>query len=98
MPHLAEEMWQALGFKGLVAEENFPEFDEKLIAEDEVGIAVQVIGKLRAVIQMPKGSSKEDLENAALQNENVKKFIEGKEIKKIILVPDKLVNIVVATT
>lgn len=96
MPHLAEECWQKLGYKTLVSEEKFPEFDPSLIAEDEVGIAVQVCGKLRAVVQMPKGSSKEALEKAAFENENVKKFIEGKEIKKIISVPDKLVNIVVA--
>lgn len=96
MPHLAEEMWAELGFAGLAVEQKFPEFDPSLIADDEVGIAVQVLGKLRAVIQMPKGSSKEAFEKAALENENVKKFVEGKEIKKLIIVPDKLVNIVVA--
>ncbi len=96
MPHLAEEMWAELGFSGLAVEQKFPKFDPSLIADDEVGIAVQVLGKLRAVIQMPKGSSKEELEKAALENENVKKFVEGKEIKKIIIVPDKLVNIVAA--
>jgi leucyl-tRNA synthetase len=96
MPHLAEEMWAELGFTGLAVEQKFPEFDPSLVVDDEVGIAVQVLGKLRAVIQMPKGSSKEELEKAALENENVKKFIDGKEIKKLIVVPDKLVNIVVA--
>ncbi len=95
MPHLAEEMWAQLGFEGLVVEQKFPEFDPALISEDEVGVAVQVAGKLRAVIQMPKGSSKELLEKAAFENENVQKFIEGKEVRKIIIVPDKLVNIVV---
>ncbi len=94
MPHLAEECWQQLGFSTLVSQENFPEFDAKLIAEDEVGIAVQVLGKLRAVIQMAKGTSKEQMEKLAFENDNVKKFIEGKEIKKVIIVPDKLVNIV----
>lgn len=96
MPHLAEECWQKLGFKNLVSEEKFPDFDSSLTAEDEVGVAVQVCGKLRAVIQMPKGSSKEELEKQAFANENVQKFIEGKEVKKVIVVPDKLVNIVVA--
>jgi leucyl-tRNA synthetase len=94
MPHLAEEMWQKLGFETFISEEKFPESDESLTNEDMVKIAIQVLGKLRAVIEMPKSSPKELLEQAALQNENVKKFIEGKEIKKIILVPDKLVNIV----
>ncbi len=94
MPHLAEEMWEKLGNKTLVCEEKFPDFDPQLITDDEVGIAVQVAGKLRAVIQTAKGTSKEQLEKLAFENENVKKFVEGKEIKKIIIVPDKLVNIV----
>ena len=95
MPHLAEEMWAELGNKTLVSDTRFPKFDEKLIADDEVGVAIQVCGKLRAVIQMPKGTSKEELEKQAFENENVKKFVEGKEVKKVIIVPDKLVNIVV---
>ncbi len=95
MPHLAEELWEKLGNKTLVSEEKFPDFDPKLVVDDEVGIAVQVAGKLRAVIQMPKGTSKENLEKVAFENENVKKFIEGKEVKKVIVVVDKLVNIVV---
>lgn len=94
MPHLAEELWEKLGNKTLVSAEKFPDFDPALIAEDEVGVAVQVAGKLRAVIQMPKGTAKETMEKLAFENENVKKFIEGKEIKKVIIVPDKLVNIV----
>jgi leucyl-tRNA synthetase len=94
MPHLAEELWQKLGNQTLVSSEKFPDFDANLISDDEVGVAVQVAGKLRAVIQMPKGTSKEEMEKMAFENENVKKFIEGKEIKKIIIVPDKLVNVV----
>jgi leucyl-tRNA synthetase len=95
MPHLAEELWEKLGNRTLVSAEKFPDFDPSLISEDEVGVAIQVTGKLRAVIQMPKGITKEEMEKLAFENENVKKFIEGKEIKKIISVPDKLVNIVV---
>ncbi len=94
MPHLAEELWQRLGNQTLVSAEKFPEFDVSLITEDEVGVAVQVAGKLRAVIQMPVGTAKEEMQKLAFANENVAKFIEGKEIKKIIIVPDKLVNIV----
>ena len=94
MPHLSEELSQKLGCEGLVTEAKFPSFDEKLIAENEVGIAVQVSGKLRAVIQMAKGTDRSEMERLAFENENVKKFIEGQEIKKIITVADKLVNIV----
>jgi leucyl-tRNA synthetase len=95
MPHLAEELWSELGNKTIICEsENFPTCDEKLIIDDEVNIAIQVNGKLRVVLQMPKSSTKEDLEKAAFANENVQKNIAGKQIKKIIIVPGKLVNIV----
>lgn len=95
MPHLAEECWKELGLQGLVSEVEFPKFDEKLIIDDSCKIAVQVLGKLRAVIEVEKGLAKEELEKIALENDNVRKFIEGKQIKKIIIVPDKLVNVVV---
>jgi leucyl-tRNA synthetase len=95
MPHLAEECWQMLGQKGLVSEASFPKFDVNLIAEDEVGIAIQVGGKLRAVIQVPKGLERSELEQRALAQENVQKFIDKNAIKKIIIVPDKLVNILI---
>ncbi len=95
MPHLAEELWSIMGQKDFIANQKFPEFNPTLIAEDALNIAIQVCGKLRAVIEMPKGLSKEEVEKIAFQNENVKKFIEGKEVKKVIIVLDKLVNIVV---
>ncbi len=94
MPHLAEECWAALGEKGLVAQASFPQFDASLIAENSVKIAVQVMGKLRAVIELPKGTSRENAEAAALQNENVQKFLEGRAPAKIIFVQDKMLNFV----
>jgi leucyl-tRNA synthetase len=94
MPHLAEEMWQKMGNQTLASQENFPEFDVKMLVDDEVGVALQVCGKLRAVVEVAKGLSKEELEKIAFENDNVKKFLEGKEVKKVIVVPDKLVNIV----
>ena len=95
MPHLAEELWHNLGCEGLVSTTNFPKFASKLLQDDVVSVAVQVLGKLRAVIEMAKGLSQDQMQKLALENDNVKKFIDGKEIKKIIIVPDKLVNIVV---
>ena len=96
MPHLAEELWQKLGNQTAIAEGIlFPTYDKNLIIDDEVNIAVQVNGKLRAVLVMPKSSSKETLEAAALASDAVQKSIVGKEIKKVIIVPDKLVNLVV---
>ncbi len=96
MPHLAEELWKILGNQTIIFQSvSFPHSDESLIVDDQVSIAVQVNGKLRSVLAMPKSSSKEELEKAALADENVQKNIAGKEIKKIIIVPDKLVSIVV---
>lgn len=95
MPHLAEELWQRLGGEGLASETEFPKFDEKFLVEDVCKVAVQVLGKLRAVIEMPKGLTKEEMEKISRQNENVQKFLEGKEVKKVIIVPDKLVSFVV---
>lgn len=94
MPHLAEELWSRLGKTGFVTDAKFPEFDPKLVVDDVVNVALQVCGKLRDVIEVAKGLSKEDLEAAAMDNDNVKRFIEGKEIKRVIVVPGKLVNIV----
>ena len=95
MPHLAEECFAQLGFKGFVAQTEFPEFNANLIKEDAAKIAVQVLGKLRAVIELPKGASQESAQTAALAHENVAKFLEGKAPKKIIFVQDKLLNFVV---
>lgn len=96
MPHLAEELWMKLGNKEMISQgANFPSYNPKLIVEDTASIALQVNGKLRAVITIPKGFSKVELEKIALEENQVKKHIEGKEIRKIISVPDKLVNIVV---
>lgn len=95
MPHLAEEMWQALGNQGLVSVAEFPQFDPTLISESSAKVAVQVAGKLRAVIELPKGTSQEEAKQAALAHENVQKFLLDKEIKKVIVVQDKMVNFVV---
>jgi len=95
-PHLAEELWNNLGYESLVSTINFPKFDTKLLQDDVVSVAIQVAGKLRAVVEMPKDLTQNQMQDLALENENVKKFIEGKELKKIIIVPNKLVNIVLS--
>ena len=95
MPHLAEELWERLGNKNSISKNAlFPNFNPKLTINDKVNIALQVNGKLRAVMEMAKDSSKEDLEKMALENEAVKKHLLDHQIKKIIVVPNKLVNIV----
>ncbi|MHA6317936.1 leucine--tRNA ligase [Altererythrobacter sp. CAU 1778] len=94
MPHLAEELWANAGQPGMVAEAAWPELDVSLLVEDEVTIAVQHMGKLRDTISAPKGAAKDDLQALALASEKVQRSIDGAEIRKVIVVPDRLVNIV----
>ena len=93
-PHVSEELWQRLGNKETITYQPWPTYNASLLVDDEIEIVVQVNGKVRAKINIPKDLSKEDMQELALQNENVKLSIEGKEIKKVIAVPQKLVNIV----
>ena len=95
VPHIAEEAWALFGETGLIADAPWPEVDESLLIEDEVTIAIQVRGKLRDTITVAKGSSKEHLEELALASEKVQRSLDGAEVKKVIVVPDRLVNIVV---
>lgn len=94
-PHLAEEMWARLGYDTLVVTEAWPFGDAKLAEDNTVIYAVQICGKVRGTVEMPKDASREDVEKAALALENVQKQIADKEIKKIIVVPNKIVNLVV---
>ncbi|WP_404335869.1 leucine--tRNA ligase [Sphingomonas sp. MMS12-HWE2-04] len=94
VPHLAEEAWATIGTGGLIADAPWPEVDPALLVDDEVTIAVQVNGKLRETLVLPKGTSKEDLEAAALAADKIVRTLEGKAPRKVIVVPDRLVNIV----
>ncbi len=94
-PHLGEELWQKLGNTNTVAYEKWPQYNEEYCKDNEVTIVVQVNGKMRDKFMAAPGTSKEDLEKAALATEGAIRSLEGKEIKKIIVVPNKLVNIVV---
>ena len=95
VPHLAEELWQRLGHDTLLVKTAWPEADPAWLAEDEVTIAVQVMGKLRATLNLPKGVEKEAAEAAALDDENVQRAIGGKALRRVIFVPDKILNLVV---
>ena len=95
VPHVCDEMWEIIGEAGYLFNEEWPEHDEKLMISDEIAIAVQVNGKLRATVEVDRKIEKSELEKLALAQENVQKHTEGKEIAKIIIVPNKIVNIVV---
>jgi len=95
MPHLAEELWSALGHDELVADAPWPEGNPALVEDDTVTIAVQVGGKLRATLDMGRGLDKDTVESAALADEKVQRAIDGRPIRKVIVVPDKIVNVVV---
>ena len=93
-PHLAEEINAALGESELVSEQTWPELDESLLVESEIQLIVQVNGKLRARMTVPTDISKEDAEKQALAHEQVQTHTDGKTVRKVIVVPGKLVNIV----
>jgi len=93
-PFISEELWEMLGNDESVHTCSFPSWDEDVAKEEEITIVVQVDGKLRDRITLPASSSDEEIERAAISSERVKAFLGGKEIKKIVVVPKKLVNIV----
>jgi len=95
-PHITEELWTTvLGHEGTISYQPWPTFDESKLVEDTVQIIVQVNGKLRAKIDVKVDEDKAEVERIALSEENVVKFTEGKTIRKVIVVPNKIVNIVV---
>ena len=94
VPHLAEEIWAMRGGTGLIADAAWPEVDPALLIDDEVTIAVQVNGKLRDTLTLPRGTAGAELEAAALASDKVIRLLEGKPPRKIIVVPDRLVNLV----
>ena len=93
-PHLGEELWERLGHSNTISYEAWPTYDESKLVEEEVEVALQVMGKVRSKRNVPKDMAKDELEKTALADETIKKWIEGKTIRKVIVVPGKLVNIV----
>jgi len=93
-PHLAEESWEALGQHGLVVDSDWPAFDPSLLVDDQVTLAVQINGKLRDTLTAPRGLGREEAEALALASDKVQKQLGGASPRKVIVVPDRLVNIV----
>jgi leucyl-tRNA synthetase, eubacterial and mitochondrial family len=93
-PHISHELWNQLGHTGAVIDAPWPVLDESALVQDTLQLVIQVNGKLRGHIEMPAGTSREEVEAAARINENVLRFTDGLTIRKVIVVPGKLVNIV----
>ena len=94
MPHLAEEMWQQLEGGGLLAEQPWPVFDPDLTRDEQVTLAIQVNGKLRATLEVPRDTAADAVENAALALPQVARWLDGHSPRKVIVVPNRIVNIV----
>jgi leucyl-tRNA synthetase len=95
MPHLAETCWVALGKSGMVADAAWPEVDPALLVDDTVVMAVQVNGKRRGEITAAKGAANDVVEKEALSLDAVARMLDGKPPRKVIIVPDRIVNVVV---
>lgn len=93
-PHICEELWHVLGHTCALAESEWPKHDEAALVLDEVTVVVQVNGKVRGKLNVPNNAPKDDVEKIAMEQENVVKHIEGKTVRKVIVIPNKLVNIV----
>jgi leucyl-tRNA synthetase len=94
MPHLAEECWAALGHKSLIAEANWPQVEQSLLVEDTITLPVQVNGRKRADVTVPRDAVNAEVERAVLELEAVQRALEGKAPKKVIVVPQRIVNVV----
>jgi len=95
VPHITHALWLELGHKEVIIDTPWPKVDEAALVKDNIELIVQVNGKLRGRIQVSANNSKTEIEKIALDDDNVKRFIDGKEIRKVIVVPGKLVNVVV---
>lgn len=95
-PHIAEELWHTLGHKKSIHLESWPKVDSDALMVDEITLVIQVMGKTRGTIQVPASSSKDELEKLARESDIGKRNLDGKEVKKVIVVPGKLVNFVIA--
>ena len=94
-PHLAEELWQLLGYKNLVSEQKWPKYENKFLTEENINLIVQINGKKKLIINIKKGLTKEQTERIVFENSTITKIIKSNNYKKIIIVPDRVVNLVI---
>ena len=96
-PHLAEEVWQALGHRESLAFAPWPEYEERYTREDTIELPVQIDGRVRSRVVLPAAAGKEEIERAALSDPKVSKHLEGRRVARVVVVPRKLINIVLAS-
>ncbi len=95
-PHIGEELWQALGHAESLAQAPWPVFDERYTREDTIEVPVQINGRLRGHVTVPASAANEQIREAALCDEKIQRYIEGSTVRKVIVVPGKLVSIVIS--
>jgi len=94
-PHIAEELWSVLGNKESISQEEWPKYDPELIKDEMVSLIIQINGKVRDKVEVGAGKTEEEIKEIVLTQEKTQRWLEGKEIRKIIFIPNKLINIVV---
>jgi leucyl-tRNA synthetase len=95
VPHFAEELWQISGNQGSIVKAGWPEYDPRLLIEENIIIVVQVNGKVRSKVEVPAVIDEEKLKQTVLTDSKLKSWIQDKPVKKFIIVPQKLVNVVI---
>ena len=95
VPHICDALWQAMGYSDPLIDQRWPEVDEAALQQDSVELVIQVNGKLRGKISVAVGAERETIIEQALADENVQRFVDGKQVRKVIVVPERLVNVVV---
>jgi leucyl-tRNA synthetase len=93
-PHLSSELWEKVNLRGQITDQDWPSYDEKFLVEDEIEIVIQVNGKVRDRITMSIQASDEEIKNAALALPRIQELTTGKQIRRVVVIPKKLVNIV----
>jgi leucyl-tRNA synthetase len=96
VPHIAEEAWSCLGYEGGIEASGWPAWEESALIEDEKVIVIQVNGKVRGKVTVAADAGEEEVREAALAEENVVRFTSGKTVRKVVVIPGRLVNVVVA--
>jgi leucyl-tRNA synthetase len=94
-PHFAEEMWEKLGYGFSIFNQKWPVWDEAALVKDTVELAIQINGKVKSKVEVSSSASDKEVEAAAMDNSEIKELISGKQVAKVIIIKNRLVNIVV---